>query len=211
MDSLRGTTIVLNKAQEHVCLDFANTVDWRSGERRVDGLGRYDNLVLWSRKVGLIDESRAKRLLRETEMHRAETDDVLKRSIALREAIYRIFSAITHGEKPRGFDLQTLNNALPEALSRLRVARSKEQFVFYWEGNELALDQMLWPVARSAAELLVSPDLERVRECANEEDGCGSLFMDSTKNHNRRWCSMDSCGNRTKARRYYKRAKAISN
>ncbi len=208
---IKGTTIVLNKAQEHVCLDFANTVDWRSGERRLDGFGHYDDLVSWSQKMGLIDKSRAKRLIQETEARRAETEDVLRRSIALREAIYNIFSAITHGEKPRGSDLQTLNNALPEALSRLRVARSNEEFVFYWEGNELALDQMLWPVAKSAAELLVSPDLERVRECANEEEGCGSLFMDSTKNHSRRWCSMDSCGNRTKARRYYKRAKAISN
>ncbi len=207
----KETRIVLNEAQEHVCLDFANTVDWRSGERRLDGLGRYDDLVSWSQRVGLIDESRAKRLLRETETRRAEAEDVLRRSIALRESIYRIFSATTHGEKPRGSDLQTLNSALHEALSRLRVARDNGRFVFYWEGNELALDQMLWPVARSAAELLHSPDLERVRECANDEDGCGSLFMDSTKNHNKRWCSMDSCGNRTKARRHYKRAKAISN
>jgi predicted RNA-binding Zn ribbon-like protein len=211
MDIFKETTGASNQPQEQVCLDFANTVEWRSSGHPLEGLNEYNDLVSWSQKVGLLDESKVKRLLREAETRHAETQNVLKRSIELREAIYHIFSATTHGEKPRSSDLQTLNDVLPQALSRLRVARSGEQFVFDWEGNDLALDQMLWPVAKSAAELLVSPDLGRVRECANEEEGCGWLFTDSTKNHNRRWCAMDSCGNRAKARRYYKRVKARAN
>ena len=67
-------------------------------------------------------------------------------------------------------------------------------------------DRMLWPVTRSAAELLVSGELSRVRTCAN--DTCGWLFMDTSKNRSRRWCDMNDCGNRAKARRHYARKRA---
>lgn len=59
---------------------------------------------------------------------------------------------------------------------------------------------MLWPVARSAADLLVSPDLARVRKCAGPT--CDWPFVDMSRNRSRRWCDMRECGNRAKARRY---------
>jgi predicted RNA-binding Zn ribbon-like protein len=62
---------------------------------------------------------------------------------------------------------------------------------------------MLWPIVRSAAELLTSEDLGRVRRCGRE--GCDWLFVDSSKNRSRRWCSMEMCGSRVKSRRYYYR------
>jgi predicted RNA-binding Zn ribbon-like protein len=62
---------------------------------------------------------------------------------------------------------------------------------------------MLWPVARSAAELLSSESVDRVRECASST--CTWLFIDDSRNRRRRWCDMASCGNRAKARRYYER------
>jgi len=64
-------------------------------------------------------------------------------------------------------------------------------------------------VARSAAELLTSDNVDRVRECEDDR-GCGYLFIDQSKNRSRRWCSMESCGNRAKARRYYARLQAIN-
>jgi predicted RNA-binding Zn ribbon-like protein len=65
----------------------------------------------------------------------------------------------------------------------------------------------MWPVVHSAAELLTSPHLDRVRQCADDR-GCGFLFFDTSRNGSRRWCSMESCGNRAKARRHYQRTKA---
>ena len=67
-----------------------------------------------------------------------------------------------------------------------------------------ALDQVLWPVAQSAAELLVQGSLERIRECPGQGT-CGWLFLDLSKNASRRWCDMRVCGNRAKARRHYAR------
>ena len=64
-------------------------------------------------------------------------------------------------------------------------------------------EAMLWPVLRSAAELLTSEEAARVRQCASET--CSWLFVDRSRTHRRRWCDMKTCGNRDKARRYYQR------
>jgi predicted RNA-binding Zn ribbon-like protein len=47
--------------------------------------------------------------------------------------------------------------------------------------------------------LAFSEDAKRVKVCGN----CGWLFIDRTRNQNKRWCISALCGNRTKARRYY--------
>jgi predicted RNA-binding Zn ribbon-like protein len=59
---------------------------------------------------------------------------------------------------------------------------------------------MLWPVLRSAAELLTSDRMDRVRLCSAED--CDWLFLDSSRNRSRRWCDMAVCGNRSKVRRF---------
>jgi len=68
------------------------------------------------------------------------------------------------------------------------------------------LTSMLWPVAVSAAGLLTSPQLVRLRDCANT--ACGWLFIDHSKNASRRWCDMGECGNRAKARRFRERQRS---
>jgi predicted RNA-binding Zn ribbon-like protein len=65
---------------------------------------------------------------------------------------------------------------------------------------------MLWPLAWSATELLGSDDVGRLKECA--QDDCRWLFLDLSKNRSRRWCSMEQCGNRAKAKRHYERRKS---
>ncbi len=64
---------------------------------------------------------------------------------------------------------------------------------------------MLWLIADAAAALLTSPRLALVRQCSGEE--CTWLFVDTSKNHRRRWCDMRDCGNRAKARRHYERVR----
>jgi predicted RNA-binding Zn ribbon-like protein len=74
-----------------------------------------------------------------------------------------------------------------------------------WSGRELATP--LWGIARSAADVLTSEaDRGRVRECGS--DNCRWLFVDTTRNRSRQWCSMQSCGNRQKARRHYQKVRA---
>ena len=58
----------------------------------------------------------------------------------------------------------------------------------------------LWTLAMSAGDLMTSEAVDRVRACDNAE--CRWLFLDTSKNHTRRWCDMKVCGNRMKARRF---------
>jgi len=190
-----------------LCLDFANTVDWRTGEHPQEWLTSYADLVAWSEHAGIVTESEAHRLRDFAARHPTVASAVLEQAIALREAIYRIFSAIADERSPEATDVSTLNDALSEALPRLRVTPTVDGFTWQWATNEDSLDQMLWPVARSAAELLTAGKLSRVQMCAG--DDCGWLFFDTSKNRSRRWCSMEDCGNRAKARRHYQRHRAL--
>ena len=63
---------------------------------------------------------------------------------------------------------------------------------------------VLYPIAASAARLLLGEDKANIKECG----GCGWLFLDQSKNKRRRWCEMKTCGNRAKARRFYNSKKA---
>jgi len=185
-----------------LCLDFTGTVDWRTSNHAKDMLDTYSALLSWSSNKGLLDRKQVDVLGRAAA--RGEMASVLTEAVRLREAIYRIFSAIAHKKRAPPGDLDTLNEYLARSLSRMVV---KETGGGYEWGLscDVAPDMMLYQIAESAAMLLTSDDLTRVRECANEEEGCGSLFLDCSKSQTRRWCSMESCGNRAKSRAFYDR------
>jgi predicted RNA-binding Zn ribbon-like protein len=186
-------------------LDFANTADWHASDRPVETLTSYSELVAWSVHAGVLTKDQSQRILDAAARRRADGVAVLSRAIELREAIYRIFSAISHGHDPQAADLSVLNAELSGTLARSRVVSTEEGFDWDWAGGEDALDRMLWPVVRDAADLLTSGDLVRVGQCADGR--CGWLFLDTSRNRSRRWCSMEDCGNRAKARRHYERSR----
>jgi len=188
-------------------LDFVNTADWHASGHPVEFLTSYSDFVAWSQHVGILTDHRAQRLLKEVARRPVDANAVLERAIALREAIYRIFLAISHGRRPQAADLAIFNAELSGALAQSRIVSTAEGFTWDWAGAEEALDQMLWPVVHDAAGLLTSEELDRVGQCA--DDRCGWLFLDTSRNRSRRWCSMEDCGNRAKARRHYERKRAI--
>jgi predicted RNA-binding Zn ribbon-like protein len=186
------------------CLDFANT--FSGGRARpIERLTTYEDVITWAREAKVLCAGDGRRLLRKADQHPKHAVKALAEAIALREALYRIFSSAVDGSTPPGTDLETLNTVLSRALEHLRVAPSTQGFTWEWDAGD-ALDRMLWPVVRSAADLLVSDDVHRVRRCGG--DNCDWLFLDTSRNHSRRWCSMRVCGNRAKARRYYARKQA---
>jgi len=189
-----------------LCLEFANTVDWHASSHPEESLTSYPKLVSWAKTNGALSASAAQSLLVQAEARPAEAKSVLKRAIELREAVYHILSDRVHDLPARVSDLDVLNRAITDMLTRSQlVITGANGFAWGWRDGQASLDAMLWPVVRSAAELLTSGDkLKRVGQCADEQ-GCGWLFMDTSKNKSRRWCNMGDCGNRAKARRHYQR------
>ena len=190
----------------NLCLDFANTVDNRKSEHENELLTDYSRLLRWGEESGAISRKTAESLNGWASESPGNALLILRQSIQLRDAIYDIFSAISHRRGIPTTALATLNKAAQHASDHAEVVHTNRHFAWQWILPENHLDSMLWPVARAAAELLISDELAYVRQCASET--CAWLFLDKTKNHRRRWCDMKSCGNRDKARRYYQRQKA---
>ncbi len=186
-----------------LCLDFTNTVGSHASETPSEHLHSYGDLLEWSRQAAVVTDEEAKQLERLAAEHPAEAVAVYEQAIALRETIYRTFSAVADGRVVGAEDMDALNRSLADALRHLRIVAADEGFAWDWTPDDRAFDRMLWPVVRSAAELLVSGELSRVRECSG--DTCGWLFVDMSRNRSRRWCDMEDCGNRAKARRHYQR------
>src|SRR5262245_37580636 len=190
-----------------LCLAFANTAGWHASEQPVEWLVDYERLVEFGRDAGTLDAATGQRLLEAARTRTADADRALRHAVALREAVYRLFSAIAAGTRPAAPDLDTLNAALADALPRVALARRGDGLAAIWTGTGDELDRPLWPVALSAAGLLLSDELHpRVRKCANHP--CGWLFVDRSRSRTRRWCAMEGCGNRVKARRHYARRRA---
>jgi predicted RNA-binding Zn ribbon-like protein len=188
-----------------LAIDFVNTVSGKRLTGPIERLNDYGDVVSWAEQIGVATAARAKALRKEAREHPQKAEVVYRRAIALREALFRIFTAVTNGDKPTSADLELFNRELAEAFAHLRVEADSSGFAWsFCEQDELV--SVLWPIARSASDVLLKDDPARVRMC-EAPDGCGWLFYDETKNRTRRWCSMKDCGNRAKARRHYAKSK----
>jgi len=186
-----------------LCLDFVDSID-RNGpgppDPETDLIRSHADLCRWIAEAEGLPAAHARRLARAGRAAPGAAAAVVERGRALREALFGCFAALAAGRAPPADDLARINTELARALARLRV---EPGLAWGWEADSAALDAPLWPIARSAAQLLTSPERELVKECASER--CTWLFLDRTRNHQRRWCEMRSCGNRAKVREHRRR------
>lgn len=191
-----------------LCLDFVNTWGDR-GRPLSDQLKGFEDLVAFAAQAGLVDDACRQALLAQAAADAAGSGQAFDTAARLRESLYALFAGTARDRELPARDLETLNAVLREALTHLRIearaAPGSAPFVWRFEAASLSTAP-LWPIARSAADLLVSPDLARVTQC--DGSNCTWLFLDQSRTRNRRWCSMESCGNRAKARRHYRRTKS---
>ena len=188
-----------------LCLDFANQFRARSGDDSDDPVAGYQNLVSWAEQSQVLAGDDVARLGQAAARRPGEAGAVWRRAADLGESIHQIFTAVTDEYPPETADLEILNALLIQAQSKRQLVYAPQGFLWEWVVEGDALEWILWRVALSAADLLTSDRLDRVKRCA--DDDCGWLFLDTSRNRSRRWCDMSDCGNRAKARRYYKRSR----
>jgi predicted RNA-binding Zn ribbon-like protein len=174
------------------CLDFANTVDGRATAHPEELLHSYADLGAWSAYAGLIDSATATRLARRG------TDADLRAAVALREAVFEVFAAVGRGQTVPAAALAAVQARYAEAMAVARLVSGEDGYDWRFVGDEPG--RAWWPIAVSAVRLLTGGPLDRVKVCAAEA-GCVGLFLDTSKNRSRRWCTMDGCGVEAKIQR----------
>jgi predicted RNA-binding Zn ribbon-like protein len=197
-DSIR-TLETLELVGGAICLDFVNTVNSRLHPEH-EYLMQYSDLVDWANKVGILSPAQVTQLQKRGKQNTEAAEAALLSALSLRDLLYKIFSQAAKGFEPEKKELQSFIAAYGESFSHGQFLKTEKHYKTTWRVDE-SPDALLWPIIYSAGELLLSDELGRVKECP----GCGWLFMDSSKNQSRRWCSMNSCGARDKMQRYHKR------
>ena len=199
----------------NICLDFINTLDDRPGGKPKELLKNYYDLARFGEDAGILTPEQLDFFYERVHLMPDEAEEAMRRAINLREALHAIFSALMKKQSAPQTAMDRLNANLHDAALHSRLVQPKNvqskmpqvEGRLEWRFDDLtsSFNAMLWPIARAAGDLLASPDLALVRACSSPT--CQWLFLDTSKNHHRRWCSMKQCGNRAKVRKFYAKKK----
>jgi predicted RNA-binding Zn ribbon-like protein len=190
---------------DDLCLGYVNTMMWRGSDPPTETLHDVGELLGWLEKSAGMGAASLQPLRAWAREHPKKAAGLFEESIALREALFRMFSAVAAGEPVRDADFTTLREAVAEAPVRRQIARADGSYAWRLEPLRPSVSELLVPVLWSAGDLMLKAGERRIRRCAN--DKCLWLFVDASKSGTRRWCDMTSCGNRAKAQRHYARLK----
>jgi predicted RNA-binding Zn ribbon-like protein len=199
--------MLISAVGEGLCLDFANTRSWRGSDQPSEKLESFGDLTAWLEQSAGIDDEAARAIAAWADRHSEASTQLLAETIALREAMYRMFVGLVNGTGARRADLGAVTGALAAAPGRSRLVRAGAGYAWSVDAPVPAsVPHLLAPVLWSAGDLALAAPRRRIRQCAN--GACLWLFLDASRTGTRRWCDMASCGNRAKARRHYLRRTA---
>lgn len=196
----------LDRLAGHPALDFANTVDSRRKDEPASYLRSLEDMLEWHLLAGLLPETAARSLRAAAAANPRAAELAFRYGIGLRELLYRIFSAVARGATPAAADIESLNAVLATLRPQQQLGVERDGVHWHWRFDPAEPRSIFGPVAEAAAELLTSDRLAYVKECPS--DTCGWLFLDTSRNHSRHWCSMATCGTPAKVRRFRRRRKA---
>lgn len=199
MNEQAQKTKALDRVGGHPAIDFVNTVNsWIKGVPGAEYLRSYEDVLDWHRETGLISAKSSQTFGRSL---RRRQDAALAKALSLRGALYALFHAVAVQEPLPQRSLDRLNETIRETARWRRLVARGGEVRCGWDFDGAPPEAVLGPVAWQAAELLEHGEPGRIKECPSDE-GCGWLFVDSSKNRSRTWCSMKTCGNNAKVKRF---------
>lgn len=191
----------------HPAVDFINTVHSWHADPPADYLHGFDDFIDWNRMAGLIGPESAAKFKAAPRPQKTKT---FREAIELREALHRIMVAIAEGSPLPADTLERLNDLVRRTAAWRHLAADEEtggtRLCCTWNFSQAPAAAALGPLVWAAVDLLENGPLDRLKECPGER--CGWLFLDTSKNRSRTWCSMKTCGNSAKVKRYRQRANA---
>jgi predicted RNA-binding Zn ribbon-like protein len=168
-----------------LCLDYLRTLRYRGRPEVTEELADPEALAAWVAQCGPCGGRVP-----------IPTPRQLREARAVREAVHALVLAALGPDGPAALsaaDRARLNSAATVPLPVPRLTPSGE---LGWHSDD-PVPATLALIARDALDLATSPALlPRLRPCASAM--CGAFFLDHSRPGARRWCSMDTCGNRAK-------------
>lgn len=167
---------------EVLAFRFTATISDRAGAAPRERLTDPGRLELWLHAAGLAVPEVSPR--------------EFQHALGLREAIYRAGLAVAVSRQPDPDDATMLNHIAAVGKS----SPALDNGIAVWHlSTQAPVPDALGVLAADAIRVLGGPDRGRVKAC--EGPGCAGLFLDTSRGANRRWCSMNTCGNRVKKSR----------
>ena len=186
----------------HPALDFVNSLNNRFRDSGpIELLRDYADLLRFAEQARLLDPRQARRLAGTANPGAAAR--TLRSARELREALAAALYASVAGHAPLATDVRTLERYFHGASGHRELRWVQPGLEWDWGRFETSAELPLWILSQSASRLMMSDSTDQIRACGAET--CRWLFLDTSKNHTRRWCNMKVCGNRMKARRFQAR------
>src|SRR5471032_1929891 len=181
---------------DHPALDLLNTVAVSNGAP-TDFLQSDADVMAWLERAGFIAQGMS-------------AGDPVPRLLEVARGFRELFRNLVAQRKAgEALNLAALNAYLAQASRHLElVADAEGKLNLQARYDAGSAKKLIGPLVESAAELLADGDFSLVKHCENPE--CILIFLDKTKSHRRRWCSMAVCGNRAKVASFRQRQQGLN-
>jgi predicted RNA-binding Zn ribbon-like protein len=187
-------------------LDFINTTNGRRPGTALkiieERLTSFQFFFEWALHAALISDQEfdaCRPMVFESSMaYQPDLDTI----IAFRECLYEVFHPLSLQRAAPDDALQQINQMFQQGVA-WRVLQSVDgKPAWAWKPCTTAQEltaMVLGRLAIDATQLLVSGDLHALRSCSSTD--CDWVFLDMSKNKQRKWCQMSVCGSREKLSR----------
>lgn len=180
----------------HPSLDVFNTVEWRlDPDRSSDRIADVTAMLDWCRESGLLRRDEHRALRQEADAHPRRSSTALRTFQEARDVAY---AALLDRDAPA---ITRFSELQREAFCHAGLGPEGDSWS--WIDDDVDLDTCTHRLVRSLVELMRSDQITRLRRCA--DDACGWAYLDTSPRRNRRWCAANDCGDRNRARAYYRR------
>lgn len=176
------------------CLDLCNTFDHLHTPPEQEFLTDSNVALRWAQAAGVLPAGK--------KIAPPADGQSFEKLLQTRALLFELFAPFVRSTYPSKKTLDSFNALWQEKMAKSKVVFSDDQYFIAFTADD-ALEQIEYEAIRSAMDLLLSITPKKIKQC----EGCGWFFHDTSRTHARRWCSMDLCGNRAKARRHYERVK----
>lgn len=195
-----NTTLPFDHIGGHPLIDFVNT-KMTPGGQLVEQLTSNEDVVAWMVDVGLVDEGAVLFPV-------SEELDLLEEVHEFRQKMRGMLADIVAEESVSEDTIGEINAKLVHWQGTPHLIKTDNAYKRPFRYKVTQPGQLLALLAHTAAHFVTDVDLRYVKHCDNA--ACTRYFLDTSRNHSRRWCSMEGCGNRNKASAHYARKKKRS-